>query len=77
MMSGEGEQTVHDREPVQVRPGACIHISPDVPHSAVNAGWEPMRLVVYAPSGAERDMNELRDCDVFPPAKCPNDVGRR
>ncbi len=72
VMSGEGEQTVDDHPPVDVRPGACIHIPPDVPHSTVNTGWEPMRLVVvYAPPGAERDLRELPDCEVLPPGQVP------
>jgi oxalate decarboxylase/phosphoglucose isomerase-like protein (cupin superfamily) len=72
VLSGEGEQTVDDHPPVAVRAGACIHIPPDVPHSTVNTGWEPMRLiVVYAPPGAERDLRELPDCEVLPPGEAP------
>jgi len=72
VMSGEGEQTVGDRPPVRVRPGASIYVPADVFHSTVNTGWEPMRLlVVYAPPGAERDLRELPGCQVLAPGQVP------
>ena len=67
VMSGEGEQMIDGHGPVDVHPGACMHIPPDVVHSTVNTGWEPLRLlVVYAPPGAERDLREIPGCKVVP-----------
>lgn len=67
VMSGEGEQMIDDQGPVKVRPGACMFIPADVPHSTINTGWEPMRLlVVYAPPGSERGLREIPGCEVIP-----------
>jgi oxalate decarboxylase/phosphoglucose isomerase-like protein (cupin superfamily) len=72
VMSGEGEQMVDDQLPVHVRPGASIFIPPDVDHSTVNTGWEPMRLlVIYAPSGSERELRDIPGCRVLPPGEVP------
>ena len=70
VMSGEGEQVLDDCPPVQIRPGACMHIPPDVFHSTINTGWEPLRLlVVYSPPGAERGLRDIPGCEVIPAAK--------
>lgn len=67
VMSGVGEQMIDGQGPVKVGPGDCFHIPPDVVHSTINTGWEPMRLlVVYAPPGAERGLREIAGCEVIP-----------
>ena len=72
VMSGEGEQMVDDQPPVHVRAGASIFIPPDVDHSTVNTGWEPLRLlVVYSPPGSERGLRDIPGCQVLPPGKVP------
>jgi quercetin dioxygenase-like cupin family protein len=72
VVSGEGEQAVDGRGPVHIRPGASIHIPPGVPHSTLNTGWEPLRLiVVYSPPGAERGLRDLSGCQVLAVGKLP------
>lgn len=72
VMSGEGEQMVDNQPPVHVRPGASIFIPPDIDHSTINTGWEPMRLlVIYAPPGSERGLRDIPGCQVLPPGKVP------
>lgn len=72
VISGEGEQMVDDQPPVHVRPGASIYIPKGVNHSTLNTGWEPMRLiVVYVPSGAERELREVPGCRILPPGQVP------
>lgn len=69
VVSGEGEQTLGDQPAVHVRPGASIFVPPDVPHSTLNTGSDPLQLVVvYAPAGPERELHNLPDCQVIPPA---------
>ena len=72
VVSGEGEQSIDGVGPIQVRPGASIHIPAGVPHSTLNTGWEPLRLiVVYSPPGAEIDLAGLPDCKVIPAGQLP------
>ena len=68
VMSGEGEQMVDNQPAVAVRPGASIFLPPDVPHSTINTGTEPLVLiVVYAPAGSERELRAMPECQVLPP----------
>lgn len=62
-----------DHQPlVHVRPGASILMPPDVDHSIVNTGWEPLRLlVIYAPPGSERGLRDIPGCQVLPPGEVP------
>ena len=72
VVSGEGEQMIDDQGPVRVRPGASMYIPPDVFHSTINTGWEPLRLlVIYSPTGPERGLRELPGCEVLPPGIVP------
>jgi len=72
VMSGEGEQMVDHQPPVPIRSGASIFIPPDVDHSTINTGWEPLRLlVIYAPPGSERGLRDIPGCQVLPPGEVP------
>jgi len=64
VISGRGLQTVEmdPRKPVEkdIGPGTLVHIPPDVYHSTVNTGKEPMRLLaIYAPPGPEALLREM------------------
>jgi oxalate decarboxylase/phosphoglucose isomerase-like protein (cupin superfamily) len=70
VVSGEGEQTLGQEPPVPVRDGASIFVPPDMPHSTLNTGTDPLCLVVvYAPAGPERELRDLPGCQVIPPEK--------
>jgi oxalate decarboxylase/phosphoglucose isomerase-like protein (cupin superfamily) len=72
VISGEGDQMLDDREPVRVRPGACIHVPRGVFHSTMNTGWEPLRfVVVYAPAGTENVLRNLPDVRRVPAGHIP------
>lgn len=72
VVSGEGEQMIDDKPPVDVRPGASIYIPKGIYHSTVNTGWEPLRLIiVYAPPGSERALREIPGCKIVPPGQAP------
>ena len=71
VVSGEGEQMVDDQPPVHVRPGAAIYIPKGVVHSTINTGWEPMRLAVYVPSGAEIELRADPGAQILPPGSWP------
>ena len=75
VLSGRGTQMVDGpggRVEREVGPGVLVHIPPDVYHSTVNTGWEPMRLlVIYAPPGSERGLREIPGCQVLPPGAVP------
>ena len=62
VLSGEGEQMLHDREPFEVKPGDTIYVPTGVFHSTRNTGWEPMRLLaLYNPGGPEKVLEGLPD----------------
>jgi len=62
VLSGEGEQMLHDREPFEVKPGDTIYVPTGVFHSTRNTGWEPMRLLaLYNPGGPEKALEGLPD----------------
>jgi oxalate decarboxylase/phosphoglucose isomerase-like protein (cupin superfamily) len=72
VMSGEGEQMVDHQPAVPIRSGASIFIPPDVDHSTINTGWEPLRLlVIYAPPGSERGLRDIPGCQVLPAGEVP------
>jgi oxalate decarboxylase/phosphoglucose isomerase-like protein (cupin superfamily) len=62
VLSGEGEQTLDDREPFAVKPGDTIYVPTGVFHSTMNTSWEPMRLLAfYNPGGPEKVLEGLPD----------------
>jgi oxalate decarboxylase/phosphoglucose isomerase-like protein (cupin superfamily) len=62
VLSGEGEQMLHDRGPFAVKPGDTIYVPTGVFHSTRNTGWEPMRLLaLYNPGGPEKVLEGLPD----------------
>jgi len=68
VVSGDGDQTLGDQPAVHVRPGASIFVPPDMAHSTLNTGSDPLQLVVvYAPAGPERELRDLPGCQVLPP----------
>ncbi len=73
VLSGTGDQTVEvDDETLnrRVGPGVLIHIPPDVYHSTVNTGQEPMRLLaIYAPPGPEAELRAMEGVLIEPPER--------
>lgn len=73
VLSGTGEQTVDiggESLRREVSPGALIHIPPDVYHSTVNTGQEPMRLLaIYAPPGPEAELRAMEGVRIEPPVR--------
>ena len=71
VISGKGLQMVEPpsgRVEREVRPGVLVHIPPDVYHSTVNTGEEPMRLLaIYAPPGPEAELRRMEDVRIEPP----------
>lgn len=71
VLSGRGRQSVEvEGEQVEreVGAGVLIHIPPDVYHSTVNIGEEPMRLLaIYAPPGPEAALREMEGVRIEPP----------
>jgi oxalate decarboxylase/phosphoglucose isomerase-like protein (cupin superfamily) len=71
VLSGTGEQTVDiDGGSLrrEVSPGVLIHIPPDIYHSTVNTGQEPMRLLaIYAPPGPEAELRATEGVRIEPP----------
>ncbi len=54
----------------RVGPGVLIHIPPDVYHSTVNTGQEPMRLLaIYAPPGPEAELRAMEGVRIEPPER--------
>ena len=70
VLSGRGRQVVEPaigRVEREVGPGTLIHIPPDVYHSTVNTGDEPMRLLaVYAPPGPEAELRKMEGVIIEP-----------
>ena len=74
VVSGHGKQMIdlgdETWEPIQ--PGDMVHIPPDIFHSTINTGWEPLKLIaVYSPPGPEALLRSLPGCRVFPPGTLP------
>jgi oxalate decarboxylase/phosphoglucose isomerase-like protein (cupin superfamily) len=73
VLSGVGEQTVEIDGGVlrrEVGAGVLIHIPPDIYHSTVNTGQEPMRLLaIYAPPGPEAELRAMEGVRVQPPER--------
>ncbi len=73
VLSGTGEQTVDfDGRSFrrEVSPGVLIHIPPDIYHSTINTGQEPMRLfAVYAPPGPEVELRAMNGVRIEPPQR--------
>jgi len=73
VLSGEGEQTVQQDGRTlrrKVGPGVLIHLPPDVSHSTINTGAEPMRiLAVYAPPGPEAALRAMEGVVIEPPKR--------
>jgi oxalate decarboxylase/phosphoglucose isomerase-like protein (cupin superfamily) len=73
VLSGTGEQTM-DADGADLRrevsPGVLIHIPPDIYHSTVNTGREPMRLLaIYAPPGPEAELRAMEGIRIEPPQR--------
>lgn len=70
VLSGTGDQTVEVDDQIlkrEVGPGVLIHIPPDVYHSTVNTGQEPMRLLaIYAPPGPEAELRAMEGVRIEP-----------
>jgi oxalate decarboxylase/phosphoglucose isomerase-like protein (cupin superfamily) len=73
VLSGRGRQVV---EPAsgkverEIGPGVLVHIPPDVYHSTVNTGEEPMRiLAIYAPPGPEAELRGMDGVIIEPPKR--------
>ncbi len=73
VLSGTGDQTVEVDDQIlkrEVGPGVLIHIPPDVCHSTVNTGQEPMRLLaIYAPPGPEVELRAMEGVRIEPPER--------
>jgi len=73
VLSGKGLQVVDAPGGTQQRevgPGVLVHIPPDVFHSTVNTGDEPMRiLAIYAPPGPEAELRAMEGVVIEPPVR--------
>ena len=73
VLTGRGRQMVEqDGRAVErdVGPGVLIHLPPDVFHSTVNTGAEPLRLLaVYAPPGPEAELRQMDGVVIEPPKR--------
>ncbi len=73
VLSGKGLQMVEPatgRVEQEVGPGVLVHIPPDVYHSTVNTGAEPMRLLaIYAPPGPEAELRQAEGVVIEPPRR--------
>jgi len=73
VLCGVGRQVVDapgGRVEREVGPGVLIHIPPDVFHSTVNTGAEPLRLLaVYAPPGPEAALRAMEGVIIEPPRR--------
>ena len=73
VLCGVGRQVVDapgGRQEREVGPGVLIHIPPDVFHSTVNTGAEPLRLLaVYAPPGPEAALRAMEGVIIEPPRR--------
>ena len=73
VLSGKGRQMVEvngEAQEQEVGPGVLIHIPPDVYHSTVNTGDEPMRLLaIYAPPGPEAELRRMDGVRLEPPRR--------
>lgn len=73
VLAGRGKQMVERHgQPVEreVAPGVLIHIPPDVYHSTINTGDEPMELLaIYAPPGPEAELREMEGVRIEPPQR--------
>ena len=61
VLAGEGEQMLDDggENTFPIAAGDTIYVPTAMFHSTVNTGWQPLRLALYNPGGAEK---ALRDC---------------
>ena len=73
VLSGAGRQVVDapaGRVEREVGPGVLIHIPPDVFHSTVNTGDEPLKLLaIYAPPGPEAALRAMEGVTIEPPQR--------
>jgi oxalate decarboxylase/phosphoglucose isomerase-like protein (cupin superfamily) len=73
VLSGKGLQVVEPssgRVEREIGAGVLVHIPPDVYHSTVNTGDEPMRLLaIYAPPGPEAELRAMDGVVVEPPKR--------
>lgn len=75
VVSGQGNQMIDlgaERwEPIAA--GDLVHIPPDIYHSTVNSGWEPLKLIaIYSPPGPEAFLRTLPDCKIVPAGDLPS-----
>ena len=73
VLSGRGHQVVEPpsgKVEREIGPGVLVHIPPDVFHSTVNTGEEPMRiLAIYSPPGPEAELREMDGVIIEPPKR--------
>jgi oxalate decarboxylase/phosphoglucose isomerase-like protein (cupin superfamily) len=76
VVSGQGKQMIEigSESWHAIQAGDMVHIPPDVFHSTINTGWEPLKLVaVYSPPGPEALLRLLPECRVLPPGALAED----
>ena len=73
VLSGTGEQIVDIAGKTlrrEVPAGVLIHIPPNIYHSTVNIGQEPMQLLaIYAPPGPEAELRAMEGVRIEPPQR--------
>lgn len=73
VLSGKGRQVVElegGRIEREVGPGHLIHIPPNVYHSTINIGKDPLHvLAVYAPPGPEAELRKMQGVIIEPPKR--------
>ncbi|HEV2274571.1 MAG TPA: cupin domain-containing protein [Acidobacteriaceae bacterium] len=72
--AGEGRQMIDidGEEWKPIAAGEMIHIPPDIFHSTVNTGWEPLKLIaVYSPPGPEALLRTMPGCRLLAPGELP------
>ena len=74
VVSGHGEQMIDIDGEIKkpIAAGDLIHIPPDIFHSTINSGWEPLKLIaIYSPPGPEALLRSLPGCRIVPPGELP------
>ena len=75
VVSGQGNQMIDTgvERWTPIAAGDLVHIPPDVFHSTINTGWEPLKMVaIYSPPGPEAFLRTLPDCKIVPPGEIPS-----
>lgn len=74
VVSGRGSQMIDigGESWTPIAAGELVHIPPDVFHSTINTGWEPLKMVaIYSPPGPEAFLRTLPGCKIVPPGEIP------